>query len=111
MVRVRFSDAAKADVREAIAYTRRGWGRAKAEQYRDLLREARARLAREPSCGTAQPEIHPDLRVYRIEQPGRSARHALLYRVPSSGDVHIARVLYDGMDYGKHLPKKFGEEK
>jgi plasmid stabilization system protein ParE len=65
MVRVRFSEQAKADVREAIVNTIRGWGPHKAQEYRDLLREARSRLAREPHCGIAHPEIHPELRIYR----------------------------------------------
>jgi toxin ParE1/3/4 len=104
MVRVRVSDEAQADIREAVHYTRRKWGRAKAAQYRELLRDARTHLAREPQAGKPAGDDLPGWLVYRIAQRGKDARHVLLYRIAGDGSVQIARFLYDGMKYSKHVP-------
>jgi plasmid stabilization system protein ParE len=110
MARVTFSEDSKADIREALAYTRIRFGPRKATEYRELLRDARTRLANKPDIGLRRPEIHPALLIYRIAQPGKVARHVLLYRIASDGSVHVARLLYDGMDFALHLPPTFGQE-
>jgi len=95
--------AARRDVRDVLAYTRKQWGAAKYWEYRDLLRQALDEILADPSCGKPLTPAFQGILGYHIGKPGRKARHVVCYRVTSEGDVELVRFLYDGMDFGRHL--------
>jgi plasmid stabilization system protein ParE len=107
MVRVDLSPAAKADIREAIRYTRRKWGSRKVQEYRELIEEARQRLSEDPSAGRPCAEAAPDAFRYHIGQRGRRARHVFLYRFIEDGAaIELVRFVYDGSELPDQWPKK-----
>jgi len=60
-------DAAAADLRSIIRYTRETWGVAQARVYAGKLNEGIRRLAQGEGVYKVLEDIHPDLRVARCE--------------------------------------------
>lgn len=89
------------DIREALAYTLKRYGTAKARDYAALTREALRELAREPHSGHRRPDIHSDAWAYPIRKPGRDARHMFLYEIVQ-GRAQIYGFVYDGRDLPQH---------
>jgi plasmid stabilization system protein ParE len=73
--------AVEADIERALAYTLRRYGVHKYDEYATLIQEAFDALSLDPRAGRPRPEIAPEAWAYRIEQPGRRARHLLMYRM------------------------------
>ena len=59
MACTKLSPEALADIRAALIFTRDRFGIGKAQEYRDLIRDARGTLAQNPRLGTARPDIAP----------------------------------------------------
>jgi plasmid stabilization system protein ParE len=104
MARTKFSPEALADIRGVLTFTRDRYGAVKAQEYRNLIRDARRTLSQNPRLGTARPDIAPEARIFPIAQTGRPARHMFVYELLESGQVvHVVAFLYDAMD----LPRQF----
>lgn len=86
-----------------FASPRQTFGAAKCDDYAALIEEALGTLAVNPEAGRARPEIDPEARVVHIGQPGRKARHVLLYRIVDPDLVEILAVAHDAMD----LPRRW----
>lgn len=107
MVRTKLSPEALADIRAALIFTRDRYGKGKAQEYRDLIRDARRTLSENPRVGTARPDIAPEARIYPIAQKGRPARHMFIYELLDNGDVvHLVAFLYDAMDLSAQLQSR-----
>jgi toxin ParE1/3/4 len=104
MARVIHSPRAKADVTDVLRYTKGRWGKAKAIEYRELIRDALSAIAKYPGCGKSRSEVRPGVFSYHIKQPGRNARHVVFYRLRADGVVEFLRLLHDAMDFDRHLP-------
>ena len=77
MARIVRSPSAKADLVEVLRYTKERWGKAKAQEYRELIRDALNAIGDDPACGTLRVEARPGVLSYHIKQPGRNARHVI----------------------------------
>lgn len=99
------SPSARAQIREALAFTRERFGVIKAQEYSLLIRLALRELGKNAEAGKHRPDIHPDAWTYRIEKPGKRARHLFLYRIRES--VEVARFLYDAMDLPRQVPEEW----
>jgi plasmid stabilization system protein ParE len=100
---------ARAQIREALIFTRNRFGVGKAREYALLIRMALTELAKNPAAGKKHPEIHPDAWIYPIGKPGKNARHLFLYRVRENTEV--ARFLYDAMDLPRQWPDEWRDGK
>ncbi|MCG8557294.1 MAG: type II toxin-antitoxin system RelE/ParE family toxin [Proteobacteria bacterium] len=109
---IRIADAAHKDIAEVLRHTRKEFGRRKYLQYRALIELALQELARDPLGSTTRQrkELHPAARTYHIARRGKRVRHFFLYRVSDEGVVEIGRLLYDGMELTRHLPRGYGLE-
>ena len=97
--RLRFLPGADVSIEEALTHTLRTFGEAKYVEYTILIEAALEALVENPFAGMLYPEIDAEARGYRIAQPGKPARHMLLYRVLESGElVEVFGLPYDGMD-------------
>ena len=104
MARTKLSPEALADIRAALIFTRDRYGVGKAQEYRDLIRDARRTLSQNPRLGTARPDIAPEARIFPIAQTGRPARHMFVYELLDNGEVvHVVAFPYDGMDLPAQL--------
>jgi toxin ParE1/3/4 len=103
MARIVRSARTKADLVEVLRYTKERWGKTKAREYRELIRDAFNAIGDDPSRGRPRTEARPGILSYHIRQPGRNARHVLFYRVTSNGVVEVVRFLHDSMDFERHL--------
>jgi len=104
MARTKLSPEALADIRAALIFTRDRYGVGKAQEYRDLIRDARRTLAQNPRLGPARPDIAPEARIFPIAQTGRPARHMFVYELLDNGEVvHVVAFLYDAMDLAAQL--------
>jgi plasmid stabilization system protein ParE len=81
--------AVEADIEHVLGYTLRRFGIRKYDDYAALIQEALDALATDPRAGRSRPEIAPEAWTYHIGQPGRRARHLLMYRVPEPDIVEV----------------------
>jgi plasmid stabilization system protein ParE len=95
----------RSDIAEALRHTDKGWGKRKKQEYRALIKEAKAALRENPYVSRPRPDIHPEARVYRIAQPGRDAAHAFLYVITPDDNVILVRFLNAARDLPKHFPE------
>jgi len=103
MARLVRSPLAKRDIVEVIAFTKRRWGDEQARLYRALIMEALLAVARDPHAGKPRDDIRKGLLAFHIRQPGRDARHVLLYVVGEDGTARVLRLLHDAMDFERQL--------
>jgi toxin ParE1/3/4 len=61
-VKLRLSDAAKADIREIRAYTLRRWGAGQWRTYNAGLQAALARIEADPGCGIGRESLRAGMR-------------------------------------------------
>jgi plasmid stabilization system protein ParE len=102
--RLPLTSATRQDIRDALAFTKERFGKAKAQDYASLIRLALHALADNPRAGRPRPDIDPDAFVYPIARPGRNARHLFLYEIVDEA-ARIYGFFYDGMD----LPRQWQE--
>jgi toxin ParE1/3/4 len=99
-MRMRLSKLALGDLDSIYSDTVEKWGREQADRYVGYIWAAFEKLARRPESWRLRNELHPGCRICFI------GRHAILYRI-HEGRVEIARVLYDAMDFPRHIPRDF----
>src|SRR5580658_8294470 len=95
------TSATRQDIRDALAFTKKRFGDAKARDYASLIRLALHAITNDPRAGRSRPEIDPDAFTYSIASPGRNARHMFLYEIVD-GEARIYGLLYDAMDLPAH---------
>lgn len=105
--RIRLASAAQQDYSQIIEFTIDRFGEQQAALYETLMAEALIDIADDPQCAgsRSRDEILTGLRSYHIARRGKRGRHFILYRVTSEHIIEVVRILYDGMDLEKHIPK------
>lgn len=104
MSKLRISRRAWIDMLDVKAHTAECFGPLKLAEYEDLIAEAFEAIAADPTQGKPRSAARPGILAYHIAQPGRRARHMLLYRLDTDGTVEVVRFLHDAMDFERHLP-------
>jgi toxin ParE1/3/4 len=90
-VRLDVSVEAQSDIRGIYAYSVRHWGRDRAGDYLDHLRERMTALARGELSGTAADDVAPGMRRQL------AGSHAIWFRI--AGDrIRVVRVLHQSRD-------------
>ncbi len=87
---------AEEDLIDIWIYTFKNWGENKADSYLDELESAFNLIAENPYIGNNSDEIRLGYRQYHIN------RHIIFYRIADK-TIHVIRILYDQMDFFKHL--------
>jgi plasmid stabilization system protein ParE len=95
------TSATRQDIRDALAFTKKRFGDAKAQDYASLIRMALHTITSDAHAGKPRPEIDPDAFAYPIARPGRNARHLFLYEIVDD-QARIYGLFYDGMDLPVH---------
>ena len=106
--RLRLAAQARADIREAIAWSRGNFGAMQADRYLLAIQATTATLRQAPlgARTRARDDLAPGLRVLHMRRAGHRGRHLLIYRVAEPDTVTVLRVLHDAMDPVRHLPAK-----
>jgi plasmid stabilization system protein ParE len=99
--RLPLTSATRQDIRDALAFTKKRYGDAKAREYASLIRVALHALTSDARVGRPRPEIDPDAFAYPIARPGQNARHVFLYEIVGD-EARIYGLFYDGMDLPVH---------
>lgn len=122
MLIYRLSAAAEADIVELLAYTQERFGEPARQRYETLLVVALRDIAADPlrPGSVARPELGLAVRSYHLRHSRgrarasdslvRRPRHLLLYRTVPPDTIGVGRVLYDGMEIERHLPRPYGDE-
>lgn len=87
---------ARKDLIEIRQYTVDRWGKEQARKYIRLIRDCADDLANHRLRGKSREDIAHDLKSYHV------GRHVIFY-VESEQGIDIARILYDAMDFSRHL--------
>jgi toxin ParE1/3/4 len=95
-MRLDVSQAARADLMEIHAYSRRMWGIARATAYLGGLREALRSLARGDASGQRADDVTADLRRLVV------GSHVVWFRIEDES-LRIIRVLHQSRDAGRWL--------
>ncbi len=105
MKRLVVSASARRDIAGALQHSVRRWGPAQRRQYRALIENTLGDLLEHPEHPTSRPrdDIRPGIRIFHIARRGRPARHFIVYRIASDGDIHVLRLLHDAMDLSRAL--------
>ena len=91
------SEKAKNDLREIADYTQKRWSDLQAERYVRMLFAEFSSLADKPLAGRSYEHCRVGLRGLSC------GKHVIMYRVLSRSKVRIVRVLYERMDFHRHL--------
>jgi toxin ParE1/3/4 len=118
MPRYVLAPAAERDIQQIVVWSHQQFGEHARLRYEALLARAIQDVfdAPERPGSASRPEIADGARTYHLGHSRdrvtvgriRRARHFLLYRTHSDGQVEIGRVLHDSMDLRRHLPDNFG---
>lgn len=105
--RVGLAGAADRDYDEILEYTLETFGRREANIYRATLNRALADLRSGPHLpgSDSREEIGSGLRTLHAARNGRRARHLIFYRAGPEQTIEFVRILYDGLDLARHVPK------
>jgi toxin ParE1/3/4 len=118
----RLSAAAEADIIDVLVYTQERFGDVARQRYEALLVAALRDIAADPQRpgSVARPELGFTVRSYHLRHSRgrartpdglvRRPRHLLLYRTVRPEMIGVGRVLYDGMEIERHLPRLYGDE-
>jgi len=89
--------AAEADVRSIIRYTRQQWGEAQVRAYMAKLEQGIARLAHGSRSHRGMSDMHPGLRMARIEH------HYVFCLLRDKDPPLIVAILHERMDLIQRL--------
>ncbi len=113
MRRLTITHPARSDLIDIRTYTIDRYGRAGADAYDALLKQAIRDVWEDPYRPGSQerPEIGANIRSYhsalsreRAASTVKSPRHFVLYFLPHDDEVAISRVLHDSRDLARHVP-------
>jgi toxin ParE1/3/4 len=104
--RVRLGAAAEVDFANILKWTTENFGARQSRVYRDTLVRAISELADGPDVPGSRPrdEIMAGLRTLHVARHGRRGSHFLMYRAAPDSTIEIVRILYDRMDFRRHVP-------
>ncbi len=114
--RLVLAPSARADIREALIWSRDRFGESAAERYRDLIKQALRDIVADPDRPgfTNRPDLARGVRTYHLSfsrhrSRGPSGvvgkpRHFLVYRLRGAVFIDVIRVLHDARDLERHLP-------
>lgn len=107
--KARLSGPAQQDIVDVLRYTLDQFGERQQDTYRDLIEEAIAAIEEEPRQAPSKQRdgLSEDAWVRPIRQPGKHARHILVYRITANGLIEVGRLLHDASDIERHLPEDY----
>jgi toxin ParE1/3/4 len=97
MANYKLTEAAKKDLREISAYTKKTWGVNQEKAYRESIRAALMVIANHPEIGLKREELAEGLRSFSV------GRHIAYYLERSGTIVEVARILHPAMDKEKTM--------
>ena len=92
MAKYHFTNKAVEDLSDIWNYTFEVWSEIQADLYYEMLINSCREIAEKPSLGKNYEEITENLFGYRTN------KHVVFYRIISSEEVEIVRVLHGSMD-------------
>jgi toxin ParE1/3/4 len=104
--RIRLGIEAEKDFARILKYTKDTFGQRQVDIYRVTLLKALAALDAGPDVLGSVPreEIRPGLRTLHVARHGHRGRHFIMYRAADAHVIEVVRILYDAMDFARHLP-------
>jgi len=96
MPNYKLTEAAKKDLREIIAYTKKTWGKEQEKAYREIIRRTLGIIATNPEIGQKRDELAGSLRSFPIG-------HHIAYYTQRGAAVEFARILHPAMDRQKAI--------
>lgn len=105
------TSATRQDIRDALAFTKKRFGDAKARDYASLIRLALHAITNDAHAGKPRPEIDPEAFAYPIARPGRNARHLFLYEIVDDEAMLRRRAFWSCRDASAHreIVRLFGD--
>jgi len=94
----KLTEAAKKDLREICAYTKKAWGKEQEKAYRETIRAALRIVAKYPQIGLKREELAVGLRSFPV------GNH-IAYYIEKSDVIMVARILHPAMDREKAMKK------
>ena len=106
--RVILGSAAEDDFTGILERTARRFGTVQARIYKDTLMAAIRAIGESPAVAgsKSREELGPGLRTLHVARGGRRGRHVILYREREDAVIEVIRILFDSMDFVRHVPKK-----
>jgi toxin ParE1/3/4 len=115
---VRVAEPAQRDTTAILRRSRKEFGEAGARRYATLIVQALRDIGADPERpgSKERPEVlvrgartyHLWFSRSRVSGPiVKSPRHFLLYRLLNERVIEVGRILHDGCDLERHLPKQF----
>lgn len=94
----KLTDAAKKDLREISAYTKKTWGKEQEKVYRETIRDTLRIIAKLPEIGQKREELTEGLRSFPV------GNH-IAYYVEKNNQIMVVRILHPAMDRAKAMKK------
>jgi toxin ParE1/3/4 len=116
--RIVLAPSARADIREALIWSRERFGERAAARYRDLLKQAIRDIAADPERPGSRErrDLAKGVRTYHLffsRERARSElgvvgepRHFLVYRCREQA-IDVVRVFHDARDLARNLPEDY----
>lgn len=97
MARIILRQAAIDDLSDIWIYTEKKWSALQADQYYQAIKFACKEIGSIPDIGNEYPEISKDLLGFK------SGKHIIFYRVLSTEEIEVIRILHERMDLKNRL--------
>lgn len=94
----KLTEAAKKDLREISAYTKKTWGKEHEKAYRETIRAALRIIAKYPDIGQKREELTEGLRSFPVG-------NRIAYYIEKSDEIMVARIFHPAMDKEKAMKK------
>ena len=94
--KISIADAAKRDIANIKAYSRKRWGARQADKYDAEIKSKLRYLRDAPAIGADCGDLKTGLRSFPV------GRHVVFYQ-DTEAELIVARVLHKQMDAGRHL--------
>lgn len=97
MSQYHLTNEAVRDLSEIWLYTVESWSEEQADRYYEMLLKTCSNIATNPKIGRSYTKIAKDLFGVRAN------RHIIFYRIISSSQIEISRILHEQMDLKNRL--------
>ncbi|MGD8837710.1 MAG: type II toxin-antitoxin system RelE/ParE family toxin [Desulfobacteraceae bacterium] len=94
----KLTEAAKEDLRNISAYTKKTWGKEQEKVYRETIRTALSNIAKSPEIGRKREELAEDLRSFPV------GNH-IAYYIKKINQIMVVRILHPAMDKASAMKK------
>ena len=88
------------DLSDIWAYTLENWSEEQADKYYNMLLQTCSEIAKNPNSGRNYEKVTKSLFGFR------TSRHIIFYRIISSVEIEITRILHERMDLKNRLREK-----